>query len=198
METTLHRNSLFQTYNMQVTLARDIKWGLIGGLAGTLGMELVLMGALTAVGMPALTCLSFIGDTVAQLWANFGIHLAGGVPMCLAAQYLIGSLFGVIFGTILSKVSALHINSLKKGVLLAVVYAEIISQPLLAMTTILLKMTAKDTLLWYSASFVMHFLYGVVLGAIISCGFRSTLTNHWKGCNNTGRKNQLPDERKAQ
>jgi len=198
METTLQRNSLFQKYNMQATLARGIKWGLIGGLAGTLGMELVLMGALTAVGMPPLTCLSFIGDTVAHLWANFGIHLVGGVPMCLAAQYLIGSLFGVIFGTMLSKISALHIYSLKKGVLLAVVYAEIISQPLLAMTTILLKMTAKDTLLWYSASFVMHFLYGVVLGAIISCGFRSVLTNHWKECANTGRKNQLPEERKAQ
>ena len=71
METTLHRNSLFQKYNMQDTLARDIKWGLIGGIAGTLGMELVLMGALTAAGMPALTCLSFIGDTVAQLWGAF-------------------------------------------------------------------------------------------------------------------------------
>jgi len=176
METTLHRNSRFQKYNMQVTLARDIKWGLIGGIAGTLVMELVLMGALAAVGMPALTCLSFIGDTVAQLWADFGIHLAGGVPMCLAAQYLIGALFGVIFGTMLSKVSALHINSLKKGVLLAVIYAEIISQPLLAMTTILLKMTAKDTLLWYSASLMMHFLYGVVLGVIISCGLRCRLS----------------------
>ena len=98
----------------------------------------------------------------------------------------------------LSKISALHIYSLKKCILLAVVYAEIISQPLLAMTTILLKMTAKDTLLWFSASFVMHFLYGVVLGAIISCGFRSVLANHWRGCTNTGQKDQLPDERKAQ
>jgi hypothetical protein len=173
METTLHRNSAFQKYYMQVTLARGVKWGLIGGIAGTLIMELFLMGALTAVGMPALTCLSFIGDTVAQLIAKFGIHLAGGVPMCIAVQYLIGSLFGVIFSTMLSKVSALHINSLKKVVLLAVVYAELISQLLLAMTTILLKMTPIVALLWYSASFVMHFLYGVVLGVIISCGFRS-------------------------
>ncbi len=155
------------------------------------------MGALTAVGMPALTCLSFIGDTVAHLWAHFGIHLVGGVLMCLTAQYLIGSLFGVIFGTMLSKISALRIYSLKKRVLFAVVYAEIISQPLLAMTTILLKMSARETLLWYSASFVMHFLYGAVLGAIISCGFRSVLTNHRSGCTDTGRKNQLPDERKA-
>ena len=178
METTLLRNSRFQKYNMQVTLARHIKWGLIGGIAGTLIMELVLMGALTAVGMPPLTCLSFIGDTVAHLWAHFGIHLAGGVLMCLAAQYLIGSLFGVIFVTMLSKVNALHINSLKKGILLAVVYAEIISQPLLAMTTILLNMTAKDTLLWYSASILMHFLYGVVLGVIICYGFRSVLNNY--------------------
>jgi protein-S-isoprenylcysteine O-methyltransferase Ste14 len=176
METTLQRNSLFQKYNMQVTLARDIKWGLIGGLAGTLGMELVLMGALTAMGMPAFTCLSFIGDTVAHLIAKFGIYLAGGVPMCLAAQYLIGSLFGVIFGTMLSKISALHVRSLYKNILLAVLYAEVISQPLLAMTTILLKMSIMSTVLWYGASFVMHFLYGITLGAIVSYGLRSTKT----------------------
>ncbi len=180
METALQRNYQVLNYHKQASFTRTMKLGFIGGIAGTLVMELVLMGALTAVGMPALTCLSFIGDTVAHLIAKFGIYLAGGVPMCLAAQYLIGALFGVIFSIMLSKVSALHIHSRKKGVLLAVVYAEIISQPLLAMTTILLKMTPRDTLLWYSASFVMHFLYGLVLGAIISCGFRSVMTNHWK------------------
>ncbi len=172
METALQRNSQVLEYAKQAAFARNIKLGLIGGLAGTLVMELVLMGALTAVGMPALTCLAFIGDTVAQLVGKSGLYLSGGVPMCLAAQYIIGALFGVIFGTLLSKVSALHINSLKKGVLLAVVYAEIISQPLLAMTTILLKMSIMSTVLWYGASFVMHFLYGITLGAIVSYGLR--------------------------
>jgi protein-S-isoprenylcysteine O-methyltransferase Ste14 len=192
METSLHRNSPALEYNKQAAFARSIKMGLISGLAGTLVMELVLMGALFVVGMPALTCLSFIGDTVAQLVAKFGIYLADGVPMCLAAQYLIGAIFGVIFATMLSKVSALHINSLKKVVLLSVVYAEIISQPLLAMTTILLKMSIMSTMLWYSASFVMHFLYGITLGAIVSFGLRSTNTISSKQKERTMMKSQSP------
>jgi hypothetical protein len=172
METAFHRNSQVLEYNKKAAFARSTKLGLIGGIAGSLVMELVLMGALFVAGMPALTCLSFIGDTVAQLVAKFGIYLAGGVLMCLAAQYLIGAIFGVIFSTVISQVSTLHLNSLKKGILLAVLFAEIISQPLLAMTTILLKMSIMSTVLWYSASIVMHFLYGITLGAIVSYGLR--------------------------
>jgi hypothetical protein len=187
METTLQRNPQAQEHNRQAAFARGVKVGLTGGTAGTLVMELFLMGALSAAGKPALTCLSYIGDTVAHLFANFGIYLTGGVPMCLAAQYLIGALLGVIFGTLLCNVSALHINSLAKSILLAVIYVEIMSQPLLAMTTILLKMTVKETLFWYGASFVMHLLYGIVLGAIVSYGLRkaiqkvSNIENHiWR------------------
>ncbi len=159
-----------------VTLVRDTKLGLFGGLAGTLVMELFLVGALSAVGMPAFTCLSFIGDTIAHLVAKFGIPLTGGVPTCLVVQYLIGAIFGVIFSTMRIKVNSLHVNSIKKGILHAVLYSEIISQPLLATTTLVLAMSLRDTLLWYGASLVMHFLYGVTLGVIMSYGLRSTRT----------------------
>lgn len=175
METTLQRNIWTREYITRVTLARGLKHGLIGGIAGTLAMDLILMGALSAVGMPALTCFSIVGDTVEHFFSNLGIHLAGGVPMGIAAHYLVGPLFGIIFGIVLSKVNALHVASLKKGVLLAVLYVEIMSQPILAATPILLKMTAKDTFIWYGASFVMHFLYGVVLGIITS--YRLRLAN---------------------
>jgi hypothetical protein len=172
METTLQRNTWTREHNTQATLAKGLKYGLIGGIAGTLVMDLVLMGALSAVGMPALTCFSIVGDTAAHFFSNLGIYLAGGVPSGIAAHYLVGPLFGIIFGIALSKVNALHVDSLKKGVLLAVLYVEIMSQPILAATPILLKMTATDTLRWFGASFVMHFLYGVVLGAIVSYGLR--------------------------
>jgi hypothetical protein len=148
----------------------------MGGTAGTLVMDFVLMGALSAVGLPALTCFSIVGDTVEHFFSNLGIHIAGGVPMGIAAHYLVGPLFGIIFGAALVKADALHVDTLKKGIVLAVLYVEIMSQPILAMTPILLKMTAKDTLLWFGASFVMHFMYGVVLGAIVSYGLH--LTNH--------------------
>lgn len=172
MEQTLQNTLLTREPIPQITLARGTRWGLIGGLAGTMVMDFVLMGALSAIGMPAFTCFSMVGDTVGRFFSNLGIHLAGGVPMGIAAHYLVGPLFGIIFGIVLSKVNALHVDSLKKGVLLAVLYVEIMSQPILAATPILLKMTAKETLLWFGASFVMHFLYGVVLGAIVSYGLR--------------------------
>jgi hypothetical protein len=180
METALQRNYQVLNYHKQASFTRTMKLGFIGGLAGTLIMELFLMGPLIVVGMPALTFLSFIGDTIAQLLARFGIHLADGVPMCLAMQYLIGAIFGIIFVTVQRKVNALHTTSLKKGILQAVIFAEIISQPLLAMTTILLKMPVKDTLLWYGASLIMHFLYGITLGAIVSYGLHSVKTTSIK------------------
>ncbi len=174
MDTMLQRNYRAQEDNRTAILGVDIKLGLIGGLVGSLVMELVLIVALTLASKPPLTCLSFVGDTVAHLIAKFGLNLPGGVPMCLAAQYLIGAIFGVIFCTGLSTLSTWRINSLKKGIFGAVIYSEILSQPILAMTTILLKMSAKDTLLWYAASFMMHFWFGVALGAIVCYGKRHT------------------------
>jgi len=174
MDITLQGNMQVREHITKVTLARGIGLGLMGGLAGTLVMDFVLMGALSAVGLPALTCFSMVGNTVERLFANLGIYISGGVLMGIAAHYLVGPLFGVIFGVIMVKVDALHVDTLKKGIVLAVLYVEIMSQPILATTPILLKMMAKDTLLWFGASFVMHFMYGVVLGAIVSVGLRLT------------------------
>ena len=55
-----------------IPLAKGIGWGLIGGLAATLVMDLILMGILTAAGLPPLTCFSIVGDTVASLFSLDG------------------------------------------------------------------------------------------------------------------------------
>jgi hypothetical protein len=77
-----------------------------------------------------------------------------------------------IFGAAVAQVTALRADTLKKGVVLAILYVEILSQPILATTPILLKMTAHETLQWFSVSFVMHFMLAVVLGVIVSYGLR--------------------------
>jgi len=154
------------------TLARGMGWGLMGGLGGTMVMDLVLMGALSAVGLPALTCFSIVGNTVARFFSILGIEMAGGVPLGAAVHYLIGPLVGAIFGAAVAQVDALRVDSLKKSVVLAVLYVEILGQPILATTPILLKMTAPETLQWFSVSFVMHFMLAVVLGVIVSYGLR--------------------------
>jgi len=155
-----------------VTLARGLGWGLIGGLVGTVVMDLVLMGALSVVGLPALTCFSIVGNTLARFFSELGIETTGGVPAGVAAHYVVGPLFGAIYGAAVIRIAAFNVDTLQKAVLSAILYAEILSQPILATTPILLKMTAFTTLKWYGGSFVMHLLWGIVAGIVVGCGLK--------------------------
>jgi len=168
MELTLHNYSQAR----EVPLARGIGWGLVGGLAGTLVMDAILMAGLSAAGLPALTCFSIVGNTVAQFFSILGMEVAGGVQLGIETHYLIGPLIGAIFGVIVTQVKALRVDTLKKSIVFAVLYVEILAQPILATTPILLKMTFAETLQWFGFSFVMHFFMAVVLGAVVSYGLR--------------------------
>ncbi len=170
MEKTLQGNSRMEGRITQLTLARGMVWGMMGGLVGTLVMDLVLVGVLSAVGLPALACFSIVGNTVARFFSISGIEMVGGVSLGMATHYLVGPMVGAIFGVIVTRVAALRVDSVKKGVLFAVVYIEILSQPILATTPILLNMTLPETLQWYSGSFVMHFIWGIVLGLVMYYG----------------------------
>ena len=155
-----------------IPLARGIGWGLVGGVAGTVVMDLVLMGSLSLAGLPALTCFTIVGNTVARFLSGFGIEAAGGVPAGVAAHYIVGPLFGVIYGAAVIRIAVLNAGTMQKAVLCAVLYAEILSQPILAMAPILLNMTAVTTLKWYGGSFVMHMLWGVIAGIIVDRGLK--------------------------
>lgn len=163
----------------KVALTRGMILGLIGGLAGTIAMDLVLTGVFSVMGMPADLTFSFIGDTAAGFFTMIGIDIAGGVPLGAAVHYLIGLVLGVIFGVAVSQVDALRVDTLKKGVVLGILYIEIISLPILATAPLIKKMTSSDTLQWFGLSFAMHLICGVVLGVIVSYGLRFvTATKH--------------------
>jgi hypothetical protein len=161
-----------------VSLTSGTRWGLAGGLVGTLVMDLVLMGALSAVGLPIFTCFSIVGNTVARLFSILGVELAGGIPLGVAAHYLIGPLIGAIFGAAVIRFDTLRLNTFKKGIMLAVLYVEIVSQPILATTPVLLKMTGPETWQWFGFSFVMHMIWGVVLGVVVSYAWKTSSLQH--------------------
>lgn len=186
MDITLLDSSQAKGHRTRVSLAKGMGWGLVGGLAGTLVMDLILMGALSAAGLPALTCFSIVGNTVARFLSILGIEVAGGVPLGVATHYLVGPVVGAIFGAAVAgatvaRVDALRVDTPKRGIVLAVLYVEILAQPILATTPMLLKMTAAETLMWFGGSFVMHFVFGVVLGAIVSYGLRLAPTSNERG-----------------
>ncbi len=162
-------------------LSRGIEWGLIGGLAGTIVMDLCLIGAFSVAGLPALTCFSVVGDTVARFFtvlgnavtsfsATLGLEIAGGVPLGVAAHYVIGPAIGASFGAAVTKIGALRLDSMKKSVVLSVLYVEILSQPLLAAMPILLGWTLLETLQWYGGALLAHSVAGAVLGSVTHRG----------------------------
>ena len=172
MVTTLQGNSLASRHKTHATHARDIGWGMIGGLLGMLVVDLLLMGALFAVGLSPLICFSTVGNTVARFFSLLGMDTIGGAPMGVATHYLVGPALGAIFGAVMAHVDAFRAGTLKKHVVLAVLYGEIVSQPLFAMMPLLLKMSASETLVWFVGSLTMHFIWGIVLGVIVSHGLR--------------------------
>jgi hypothetical protein len=173
MERTLQGNRRMTGRIAPISFSRGLGWGLVGGMAGTMIMDLVLMGALSAVGLPALTCFSIVGNTVARFVSIQNTEIADAIQLGVITHYLVGPLFGAIFGLLVARVEALRVNTLKKSIILAIIYVEILSQPMLATTPILLKMTVPVTLQWYGGSFIMHLLMAVVLGSVVGYGLRS-------------------------
>lgn len=153
-------------------VTRGVVWGLAGGLAGTIGMDVVLIGVLAAMGLPPLACFTIVGDTTAAFFALVGRDVAGGVPLGAAMHYLLGPLLGALFGAVMAWVGGLRTSRRLRCILLGVLYVEILSQPILAASPILLKMSLADTLQWFGVSAAMHLLWGAILGWLVSYGQR--------------------------
>jgi hypothetical protein len=153
---------------------RGLRLGIIAGLAATFVIDLIMIGYLLFTGQPAENGFAVIGDTAAGLFSLFGIEVAGGVTVGLVWHYVIGLILGVIFGVAVTRIDALHPTSLRKGVGLGILYAEVISLPILVMPPIILNWTTSATEQLFGFYFVMHAIWGILLGVVVSYGLRST------------------------
>ena len=181
MNRTLQWHSMTEGHAKRAPLSSGIAWGFLGGLAGTMVMDLVLMSAFSALGSPSTTCFSIVGDTVGRLFSLKDMELGRSILLGILTHYLVGPLIGAIYGAVVTRVAALRVNTLKKSIFLAILYVEIMSQPMLATTPILLKMTAPAILLWYAGSFIMHLIAGAVLGAVVGRGLQLARPGNRRG-----------------
>jgi hypothetical protein len=133
-------------------------------------MDLVLVGGLSALGLPTDTCFLSIGSTVAHFFSLLGIKLSGGAMLGVATFHLLGPVLSAVYGLAVSQVGALQGITLKKNIVEAVLYAEVLSQLILTTMPILLKMSGSETVLWFAGSFVLHLTWGIVLGFVMHYG----------------------------
>ena len=172
MQEKLGSRSLVTSRITPSRLLKSLAWGTIGGTAGTLAMDLTLMAVLAAFGLPPLSCFSIVGDTMAHFFSVHNLGMSAVILLGLATHYTVGPLIGALFGLLVTQVKAVRVHTRKKSLLLGILYVEMLSQPLLATTPILLKMTVVETLQWYGGSFIMHLIAGAVLGAVVGRGLR--------------------------
>lgn len=158
------------------TFTRWIVWGLIGGFAGTVIMDLFIVAFFLAVGMPIDLIYSFIGTVAQSFFSKLGINVSGVILLGAFIHFMLGLVLGALFGLIVTQVKFLRLDSLKKGIFLGILYIEIISQPILVTAPLLIKMTSADIAQWYGLSTGMHLIYGIILGGILSRQYRKTFS----------------------
>jgi hypothetical protein len=146
--------------------------GFIGGLLATIAIDLVVIGIFPLMAIPADVSFSVIGDTAAGFFDLVGITVAGGVALGVLVHYLTGISLGVLLGWALSYNNTFHVDSIKKGAAVGILYTEVISLPLLALPPIVLNMPASGAAQWFGVSLIMHSLYGAVLGAVVGYGLQ--------------------------
>ncbi len=150
------------------TFTKGVIPGLIGGLVGTIIMDLVIAGFFIVVGMPVDLIYSFIGDVAGSFFLRIGLDVPESVQLGAFFHFFLGIVLGGLFGALVSQSKVFQVDSLKKGMLLGALYIEIASQPILITAPLLQRMTASDVLQWYGLSTVMHLIYGIVLGGLMS------------------------------
>jgi NhaP-type Na+/H+ or K+/H+ antiporter len=89
-------------------------------------------------------------------------------------------------------VDVFHVDAIRRGIGVGIVYVEVMSLPLLTAAAIVLEMTSSETAQWFGISFVMHLVYGLILGVVVSYGLRAATKGQSR--ENTSRK---PHARRA-
>jgi hypothetical protein len=151
---------------------RVLGLGFLGGIAGTLVMDALLMGILAAAGQSVLFCFTIVGSTIARLIIVLGYDISGVVPLGILTHYVIGPLVGLLYAVLVLRSTRLKTGSLRNYFLFALVFIQIFSQPLLALAPILLKLPAELTILWYGGAVIMHTILACILSLIVYYGIK--------------------------
>lgn len=138
------------------TPAKTIRFSVIGSLAGTIAMDLVMVVESLIVGQPPDDYLALIGSVV-----------GGGALVGVVLHLVMGSLLGLVFGAVVYKISFLHIGTFWKGVWLGVL-AGLVTIPFGCVPFAIA--TGVSIPFMVSFSFIPHLVWGVVLGVVVGYG----------------------------
>ncbi len=142
------------------TLKRGIIYGIIGGLAGMIVMDIVMIVEFSIIRLPIDTYLELIGSV-----------LGGGVLLGIPLHFVAGSLLGILFIFVVLKVDTFRIDSMRKGLGLGILLG-VITIPFGCVPFAIITGIPITRMLYFST--IPHLVFGIVLGGIVGYGLRSS------------------------
>jgi ethanolamine transporter EutH len=139
---------------MGLSITREIRYGLISCLIGTVAMDAVVVLEYSITGQPLDT--SFV---------LFGRLVGGGVMVGVFLHLLFGSMLGILFGILISRFDAFRIDSLGKGLKVGVM-AGLVTIPLGCVPFALVVGVPLTTMIPFVAA--PHLVWGLVMGWLTS------------------------------
>lgn len=141
---------------------KGIGLGLVGGLAGTILMDVVMMVTFISVGERADTFFTMVGE-----------RLGDGAVLGIMLHDVIGMTGGFIFALLVLRIDALALTTINRGILLGVV-AGAITIPLGCIPLAI--WLGESILIVVAFSFVPHLVWGTVLGGTVAYGLARSST----------------------
>jgi hypothetical protein len=135
---------------------RGVGFGMVGGLIGTILMDIVMMLTFVIVGQSPTTFFTMVGEKL-----GYGA-LAG-----IVIHNLVGITGGFVFSVMVQVVRPLHIESMRKGILLGIGVGAI-TIPLGCIPLAI--WLDQPILIVIGFSFLPHLVWGAVLGWIVGYG----------------------------
>jgi len=139
---------------MGVSFSREMRFGLIGSLVGTVVMDIILFLEYYLSGQPLTTSFMLFGSLV-----------GGGAGEGVVLHLLFGSVLGLLFGMSMSQFDALRINSVGKGLKVCVM-AGLVPIPLGCVPFAIVAGVPLTIMLPFVI--IPHLVWGLVIGGVSS------------------------------
>jgi len=150
-------------------MKKSLLYGVIGGLVSTAVMDLLSLTVFIITGGSFPSFFAQIGRTILTL---LGIQVDFPLWQGLVMHYSIGILLGIFLSLASQIVPLLQFNSLKKSMLICVIFIEAIGLVLFYLMSVILNILQSEMMLIYISGLFLHGIGGICLGLILFYSLR--------------------------
>jgi len=140
-------------------------YGIIAGTISTIVIDIVAFIMLSVMGFSLASFFALIGRCFLTL---IGTSAADPIWQGLILHYSIAIVTGLVVGLLTQRFHTLEFSSYRKGILLSIIIAQVEGNSLFYLMSVIMKIPQSEMVTMYELCFILHLIWGVCLGLIIS------------------------------